>query len=39
METFWGTPAEEIGFKEFWTFLWQRRRDLIRFLGWVERMR
>jgi len=38
METYWGTPAEEIGFLDFWRFAWQRRRDLRRFLNWAERM-
>ena len=38
METYWGTPAEQIGFKEFWRFVWQRRDDLARFLKWAERM-
>ncbi len=38
METYWGTPADEIGFLDFWRFAWQRRRDLQRFLNWAERM-
>jgi len=38
METYWGTPAQEIGFSDFWRFAWQRRRDLRRFLNWAERM-
>lgn len=38
IETFSGMPAEEIGFSEFWRIVWQRRRDLIRYLAWVERM-
>jgi hypothetical protein len=38
METYWGTPAEEIGFTDFWRFVWQHRQDLARFLNWVERM-
>ena len=39
METYWGTPAEEIGRKEFWRFLWRQRTDFMRFLRWAERMR
>jgi len=39
METYWGTPAEEIGRKEFWGFLWRQRGDFLRFLRWAERMR
>jgi hypothetical protein len=38
METYWGTPAEQIGFSDFWRFVWQRREDLGRFLKWAERM-
>ncbi len=39
METYWGTPAESIGFADFWRFVWERRRDLARFLAWTGRMR
>ncbi len=39
IETYWGIPAEAIGFREFWQFLWARRGDLLRFLAWVRRMR
>lgn len=39
METYWGVHAEDIGFREFWRFVWQRRRDLDRFLAWAERQR
>ena len=38
METYWGTPAEEIGLAKFWRFVWQHREDLTRFLRWAERM-
>lgn len=38
IETYWGTPAEEIGFSDFWRFAWRRRSDLQRFLHWAERM-
>jgi len=38
METYWGTPAEEIGFREFWRFVWDHRADLTRFLKWAMRM-
>ena len=37
IETYWGTPAEEIGFAEFWRFVWQHGRDLLRMLDWVDR--
>jgi hypothetical protein len=38
METYLGTPADEIGFQDFWRFVWQRRQDLARFLQWADRM-
>jgi hypothetical protein len=38
METYWGTPADEIHFKEFWRFTWKHRHELTRFLRWTERM-
>lgn len=38
LETYWGLHAERIGFREFWQFTWQRRRDLLRFLNWADRM-
>ncbi len=39
IETYWGLHAERVGFKEFWAFVWARRRELYRFLQWAERMR
>ncbi len=39
LETYWGTPADKIQVGDFWMFIWQRRRDLARFLAWAERMR
>jgi hypothetical protein len=39
IETYWGLHAGQIGFKEFWRFVWQRRGDLLRFLRWTERFR
>ena len=38
METYWGVPADQIGFADFWRFIWQHRRDLLRFLEWAGRM-
>ncbi|MBI4892520.1 MAG: hypothetical protein HY821_17985 [Acidobacteria bacterium] len=38
IETFWGTPAEQIGAGEFWRFSWRHRGDFLRFLRWAERM-
>jgi hypothetical protein len=39
IETYSGRPAGEIGFGEFWSFVWGRRKDLLRYLRWAERMR
>jgi hypothetical protein len=30
--------AERIGFRQFWSFAWRRRRELLRYLRWAERM-
>jgi hypothetical protein len=38
METYWGTPADEIDFEDFWRFVWEHRKELSRFLRWTERM-
>jgi hypothetical protein len=38
METYWGVPAEDIRFGDFWRFTWRHRRELLRFLRWAERM-
>jgi hypothetical protein len=39
IETYAGLHAERIGFREFWGFAWQQRRELLRYLRWAERMR
>jgi hypothetical protein len=38
METYWGVPAGEIGFGDFWRLAWEHRADLARYLDWVDRM-
>ena len=38
METYWGTPAGDIRFGDFWRFAFEHRRELTRFLNWAERM-
>ena len=38
IETYWGLHAGRITFAEFWRFAWTRRRDLLRFMRWAERM-
>ena len=37
METFWGVSADEITFQLFWSLLWRNRRDILRYLRWVEK--
>lgn len=39
IETYSGVPADRIGFREFWSFVWQHRSDLLRFVRWAGRMR
>lgn len=39
IETYWGLHAEQIGFQQFWGFVWAHRTEMIRFLHWGERMR
>ncbi len=39
IETYWGLHVGDIGFREFWKFVWLRRRDLLRYLRWAARMR
>ena len=39
IETYEGLHADRIGFGAFWRFTWQRRRELLRFLRWSDRMR
>lgn len=39
IETYWGLEADNIGSREFWSFLWKRRTELLRFLRWAARMR
>jgi hypothetical protein len=38
IETYWGTPADEIHFRDFWRFCWRERRNMLRFLEWAGRM-
>ncbi len=38
METYWGMEAERITFSRFWSFVWEQRRELWRYLRWAERM-
>jgi hypothetical protein len=38
IETYWGVHADRITAADFWRFIWRQRRDLKRFLDWVDRM-
>lgn len=39
IETYSGLHADQIGFKDFWAFVWKQRKDLLRYLRWADRMR
>jgi hypothetical protein len=39
IETYWGLHADAITAREYWGFVWQHRRDLLRFLRWAARNR
>jgi hypothetical protein len=38
METYSGVKMQQIGFLEFWGFMWRERRNLKRFLEWTTEM-
>ncbi|MBH00328.1 MAG: hypothetical protein CMN58_08330 [Solibacterales bacterium] len=38
IETYWGYPAAEVGVVRFWSFAWERRKALAKFLYWVATM-
>ncbi len=38
IETYSGMKAPDIGFREFWAFLWKEKARLFRFLKWVNEM-
>ncbi len=38
IETYCGVKMTQIGFLEFWEFMWRERRDLWRFLKWTGEM-
>jgi hypothetical protein len=37
IETYWGLDADQITFRDFWRFVWQRRRDMWRYARWAAR--
>ena len=38
IETYTGVKMKQIGFLEFWEFLWTERHNLWRFLRWTSEM-
>ena len=38
IETYCGVKMQQIGFLEFWEFLWRERLNLVRFLKWTSEM-
>jgi hypothetical protein len=38
IETYCGVKMQQIGFLEFWEFLWRERHNLWRFLKWTGEM-
>ena len=38
IETYCGVKTQQIGFWEFWEFVWRERRNLGRFLKWTAEM-
>jgi hypothetical protein len=39
VETYTGKHAEEVGLRDFLSFLYAERRQLLRFLQWLSEMR
>jgi hypothetical protein len=39
LETFTGKHAEEVRLRDFWSFIWSERRQVLRFLRWLAEMR
>ncbi len=37
IETYSGLHADEIDFHAFWSFVWRRRAELLRYLRWARR--
>jgi hypothetical protein len=38
IETYTGTHADRIGFREFWRMVWRTRREMARYLRWAAKM-
>jgi hypothetical protein len=39
IETYWGCHADAVTPRQFRGFVWEHRRELLRFLRWAARMR
>ena len=38
IQTYTGVKVKDIGFLEFWGFVWKERSELVRFLKWTAQM-
>ncbi len=38
IETYCGIKMQQVGFLEFWGFLWRERANLLLFLDWTAKM-
>ena len=38
IETYCGVKMSQIGFLEFWGFVWRERSELLRYLKWTAQM-
>jgi len=38
IETYCGVKMSQVGFLEFWGFMWRERSELLRYLKWTSRM-
>jgi hypothetical protein len=38
IETYCGVKMSQIGFLEFWGFMWRERAELVRYLKWTRQM-
>ncbi len=38
IETYCGVKMDQIGFLEFWGFLFRQRHELVRYLNWTAQM-
>jgi len=38
IETYCGVKMNQVGFLEFWGFLWRERSEMLRYLKWTAQM-